>query len=86
MVGRGWDAAEPGSPLVNANGEELFAAAMRLAESERALLVERLLETLSPDPEASDDEAFAAELERRHREVESGTADTVPWGELKGQE
>jgi putative addiction module component (TIGR02574 family) len=71
---------------VNVNSDELFDAAMRLSESERALLVERLLETLSPDPEASDDQAFAAELERRRREVESGVEDTIPWSELKGQD
>jgi putative addiction module component (TIGR02574 family) len=65
--------------------QEIFEAAMVLPENERASLIERLMETLSPsDGELADDE-LAAELERRLADFRSGAADAVPWTEIKDQ-
>ena len=58
--------------------EEILAEALRLSRSERARVAEELLFSL----EESDDDvaaAWAAELERRSREVAEGHVETVVW-------
>jgi putative addiction module component (TIGR02574 family) len=50
--------------------EALEAEALRLSAAERARLVERLIASLDLDPEL--EEAWAAEVERRNAEIESG--------------
>ena len=63
--------------------QPIFDAALALPESERALLVERLLESLSPEPdELTDDELFD-ELERRRAEVEQRLTKPIPWAEVR---
>lgn len=62
--------------------QALFEAAMALPESERNLLIERLLETLSDDAEELTDDELAAELDRRRAEMANGTAGAIPWSEL----
>ena len=56
--------------------ETLEAEALRLSAAERARLVERLIASLDADPEI--EEAWAAEVERRHAEIESGAVGTLP--------
>jgi len=66
--------------------QAILDAALALHEAERAFLVERLLETLSPEQEeVSDDELFA-ELERRRAEVEQGLVKPIPWSEVQLEE
>lgn len=58
--------------------DELLIEALRLPRRERARVVEELLSSLE---EAEDDvaAAWAAELERRSRDVTEGRVQTVPW-------
>lgn len=64
----------------------LYEAALTLPEADRALLVERLLETLAPEEdELTDDEMFA-ELERRRADVEAGRVTPIPWSEVRFEE
>jgi putative addiction module component (TIGR02574 family) len=64
----------------------IFDAALALPESERASLVECLLESLSPDSkEFTDDELFG-ELERRRAEIEQGLVKPIPWSEVRLEE
>jgi putative addiction module component (TIGR02574 family) len=56
--------------------EILEAEALQLPIADRARLVERLIASLDADPEV--EEAWAAEVERRHAEVESGTVTLRP--------
>ena len=56
--------------------ETLEAAALHLSPGERARLVERLIATLDADPEV--EEAWAAEVERRQAEIESGAVSLLP--------
>ena len=56
--------------------EELEAEALRLSSGERARLVERLIVSLDSDPEI--EEAWAAEVERRHAEIERGAVSLLP--------
>ena len=56
--------------------ETIEAEALRLSAAERARLVERLIASLDADPEI--EEAWAAEVERRHAEIESGAVTPLP--------
>jgi hypothetical protein len=61
--------------------DALLAAALQLPETQRAMLVSRLLETLSPDSEglSMDDENLVEELERRA----SDSSGAISWTELR---
>jgi putative addiction module component (TIGR02574 family) len=56
--------------------ESLETEALRLSATERARLVERLIASLDIDPEV--EVAWAAEVERRNAEIESGAVALVP--------
>ena len=56
--------------------EGLEAEALQLSAAERARLVERLIASLDIDPDV--EEAWAAEVERRNAEIESGAVSLVP--------
>lgn len=55
--------------------EIIEAEALQLTATERARLIERLIASLDVDPEV--DKAWAAEVERRNNEVESGELSLV---------
>jgi putative addiction module component (TIGR02574 family) len=63
--------------------QSIFNAALTLPEEERAILVRRLAETVSPDADELADEELFAELERRRAEVERGEATLIPWTEFR---
>ncbi len=63
--------------------ETVEADALQLAPAERALLVERLIASLDADPEI--EAAWAAEVERRHAEIESGAVTLLPGPETLAQ-
>ena len=69
------------------NIEVVEAEALQLLAADRARLVERLIASLDMDPEV--EEAWAAEVERRNAEVESGAVSLIPGpdalAELKAQ-
>jgi len=56
--------------------EALEAEALQLSAKERARLVDRLIESLDIDPAVED--AWAAEVERRNAEIESGAVSMIP--------
>lgn len=56
--------------------EALEAEALQLPASDRARLVDRLIASLDIDPEV--EEAWAAEVERRNAEIESGVVSLIP--------
>ena len=56
--------------------ELLEAEALQLTATERAHLVERLIASLDVDPVIED--AWAAEVERRNAEIESGAVSLIP--------
>jgi putative addiction module component (TIGR02574 family) len=58
--------------------EELLAQVLRLPRSERARVTNELLSSLE-EPEDVVSKAWAAELERRSREVAEGTVQVVDW-------
>lgn len=56
--------------------ETIEAEALGLSPADRARLVEKLISSLEIDPEVED--AWAAEVERRNAELESGSVSAVP--------
>jgi len=56
--------------------EALEAEALQLTTAERARLIERLITSLDTDPDV--EEAWAAEVERRHAQIENGTVSVLP--------
>jgi putative addiction module component (TIGR02574 family) len=63
--------------------QALFDAALALPVAERALLAERLLESMPPEADDVTDDELAAELDRRRTEVEQGTVKPIPWSEVR---
>lgn len=57
---------------------EVVRKALDLGEEDRAEVASRVLESLEV-PDAEDDAAWVAELERRGAELESGAVEGVPW-------
>ena len=64
--------------------EQLVAEVLRLSRAERARVAEELLSSLE---EPTDDvaAAWAAELERRSREVAEGRVQTVSWETVRAE-
>ena len=63
--------------------EILEAEALKLTPGERAALAQRLLESLEEDKELEG--AWAAEVERRIAEVESGAVQVIPIADALAQ-
>lgn len=62
---------------------DVFSDALSLPTSDRARLARELLRSLdeSEDPDAA--EAWLAEIERRAREVQAGSADVEEWSAVR---
>jgi len=63
---------------------QILADALALPRAERSELAQALLQSLAEGGDAAPDEhAWAAELERRAAAVADGSAELVPWDEVK---
>ena len=62
---------------------ELLREAAELTENERAELAGRLLETLEGEPDEGVEVAWAEEIERRVRQIDSGEVETIPWEQVR---
>jgi putative addiction module component (TIGR02574 family) len=64
---------------------ELLQEASQLPEADRAELAGRILETLHGAPDEGVEAAWAEEVERRVRQIESGEVETIPWEEVRAK-
>lgn len=62
---------------------ELFREASQLPEEDRVELAGRLLESLDGEPAEGVEAAWAEEVERRVRQIDSGEVKTIPWEEVR---
>lgn len=71
--------------MAQATPAELLQHALQLPEDDRLALATELLESVEgpDDPEWA--AAWAAELDRRVREIDEGRAKMVPWAEVKAK-
>jgi putative addiction module component (TIGR02574 family) len=56
---------------------------MARGETDRAELAGRLLESLHGQPDEDVEVAWAEEIERRVRQIDSGEVKTIPWEEVR---
>jgi putative addiction module component (TIGR02574 family) len=63
--------------------KNIVKAAARLGEKERVEVVEHLLASLESQSDKDADSAWAAEVERRSREIKDGIVRPIPWAEVK---
>ena len=59
--------------------EEVFRKALGLDASDRSELVGLLIDSLDPETERGAEAAWLQEIDRRARELDSGTVQTIPW-------
>ena len=65
--------------------KDIVKAAIQLPESERVQVVEQLLASLEPVTDQDVDAAWAAEIERRSREIKEGIVRPILWEEVKSR-
>jgi putative addiction module component (TIGR02574 family) len=65
--------------------KQIVNAAIKLAERDRLQIVEELLASLEPDKDDDVDAAWAAEVQRRSREIKEGIVRPIPWAEVKAR-
>jgi len=70
---------------MNTSVAELFKEAAELTEADRATLAGLLIESLEPATEAGIDAAWAAEIERRIRQLDSGEVKAIAWDEVRAK-
>ena len=64
---------------------DLFQEASQLPENDRAELAGRLLDSIIGEPDRNVELAWAEEVERRVREIDSGEVATIPWEEVRAR-
>ena len=62
---------------------DILKQALELKEEERAELASLLIESLDEPAEEGVEAAWVAEIERRMADLDSGTAKTLPWDEVR---
>jgi putative addiction module component (TIGR02574 family) len=67
------------------DAEVVRVAALNLEREDRARLASDLIASLDGDGDIGVEAAWAAEIERRVQEVESGSVKLVPWSEVEAQ-
>jgi putative addiction module component (TIGR02574 family) len=65
--------------------QTMFRDALDLSEGDRATLAGLLIESLEPPPDPDVEELWSIEAERRWQEIEAGTAQTIPWEEVRAR-
>ena len=63
--------------------DQVLKAALSLPDTERAHLIDTLLDTLEPEDAAPLEDAWLAEIARRSREFDEGLVHPIPWEEVK---
>lgn len=67
------------------NADELLQRALQLPADERLALASELFDSVEGPEDPAWSAAWAAELDRRAKELENGTAKTVPWEQVKAK-
>jgi putative addiction module component (TIGR02574 family) len=65
--------------------DEILRKALSLPEQDRADLIGALIESLDMDAEEGVEEAWRTEIERRAKELDSGSVQSIPWEVVKAR-
>ena len=66
--------------------QDVLQAASQLPEAQRVFVIERLLESLGPEPDepqAEVDRVWHEEVRDRSRELDTGEVNPVPWKQVQ---
>ena len=58
---------------------ELLNDALKLPSTERAALIDSLIDSLDPNVDEDAETAWRSEIQTRRREIESGAVETISW-------
>jgi putative addiction module component (TIGR02574 family) len=61
----------------------VLSAARQLPEHDRLRLIEELWDSVPPESESPFSEEWEREIERRIVQLDSGTAQTTPWSQIR---
>ena len=70
---------------MTADAKRLLEEALRLPPDTRGELATKIIESLDDDIDDDAEELWRAEIERRVKDLDAGTAKTVPWEEVRRQ-
>ena len=70
---------------MSTRADTILGTALALPPDERAWLAEELIASLDQGKDSAVDSAWAAEIERRIAEVESGKVETVSWEDARAR-
>lgn len=65
--------------------EQLYKEALELPEADRGELAGLLIRSLDPPPEPDVEAAWDEVIERRVREIDEGTVQTIPWEQVRAE-
>lgn len=68
---------------MSGKAQKVLEEALTLPPEERADVAATLIESLDEQEDEGVEEAWAQEIERRIRDVESGAVKTIPWSEAR---
>ena len=63
--------------------DSVLSAAQQLPDKDRLRLIDALWDSVPPDSDVPFSDEWALEIERRVAELDAGTAETVPWPEIR---
>jgi len=65
--------------------DDILRQALALPERDRADLIAALIDSLDAEADEGVEEAWRTEIERRARELDSGTVESIPWEVVKSR-
>jgi putative addiction module component (TIGR02574 family) len=65
------------------NPQQIIAHALEMPAIERGRLAALLIDSLEAEPDEAADASWAAEIQRRIAEIDSGRVQLVPWSEVR---
>jgi putative addiction module component (TIGR02574 family) len=68
-----------------ASRDDILRQALALPEHDRADLIAALIDSLDAEAEEGVEDAWRIEIERRARERDSGTVESIPWEVVKAR-
>jgi putative addiction module component (TIGR02574 family) len=63
--------------------EDLFQEAIQLPERDRAVLADRLIQTLDRSADPGVEAAWSEEIARRVAELDAGSVETISWEDVR---
>lgn len=68
---------------MNADAKKILEDALRLPPEARAAVASSLIESLDTEVDPDAEAAWAVEIERRLKEIDSGAVKLIPWAEAR---